>query len=119
MLDIKLSKSDASDTQILTLSGEWDIYERGRVESYFSQVQSEAPEGLIVDLSAVTLLDSSGVEVLIIYYARLREVGTPMVLVVNHNNYLIRKFRNLGIFDNTGLKFFETVEEAISLLDTL
>jgi anti-anti-sigma factor len=112
ILAIDSRKDKDTDTWVLAFSGDWDIYEKERAEDHFLQVLPDAPRGLIVDLSDVSLLDSSGVELLIAYFAKLQEVGTRMVLVVDHNNYLIRKFRNLGIFNNTGLVFFETIEEA-------
>lgn len=112
MLSIDIKRSKVRDAQIITLSGEFDLFEKGRVEGYLSQTLSESPKLLIFDLSSTALIDSSGVGLLIVYQNRLREAGTLMAFVVDENNYLIRKLNNLGIFADIGVKSFKTIEEA-------
>jgi len=112
VLEIDISKSDTPNIQILTLSGEFDLFEKEKVMSLLPRMLSNDVEGLIIDLTNISLLASAGVEVLIRFHSELSKAGKRMALVVDHNNYLIRKFRNLGIFEGTGLEFFETVEEA-------
>lgn len=116
MLTIRTEKESKSNIRVLTFDGEWDIYEKARAKGYFSQAVAEVPRGVIVDVTDVSILDSSGIEVLIASFTKLRDAGVPMVIVVDHNNYVIRKFRNLGIFEGTGLSFYETVEEAESAI---
>jgi hypothetical protein len=36
--------------------------------------------------------------------------------VIDHNNYLLQKFKNLGVFDTSGIESSETVEEALTTL---
>lgn len=112
MLDIDIIKSDTSNIKIVTLSGEFDLFEKERVTGLLPQLLSDDPKGLIINLSAVSVLASAGIEVLITFQNEVTKVGKHIAIVVDHNNYLTRKFKNLGIFEGTGLEFFETVEDA-------
>jgi len=111
MLDINIKK-DKENIYIVSLSGDFDLFEKRRVVDLLPQLLSDNPRGLIVDLSGISLLDSGGVETIIIYHNTIKDAGTSMALVVNHNNYLMRKFRNLGVFSGTGINVFETIKEA-------
>ena len=43
-------------------------------------------------------------------------IGARTALVIDHNNYLLQKFKNLGVFDTSGIESSETVEEALTTL---
>lgn len=111
MLDINIKK-EKEGISILSFSGDFDLFEKDRVIDLLPQLLSNSPRGLIIDLSGISLLDSGGIETLIVYHNTVKDAGARMVLVVNHNNYLMRKFRNLGVFSGTGINVFETIEEA-------
>lgn len=111
MLNIDIKTSKVRGAQIVTLSGEFDLYEKSKVESYLAQTLLESPELLIFDLSSIALMDSSGVGLLIVYQNKLKEAGTRMAFVVDDNNYIIRKLNNLGIFADIGVESFKTIEE--------
>src|SRR4051812_5183176 len=72
---------DAS-AQLITLSGELDLasvrYLRQRVEAAFA----EGPPQLVVDLSAVTHMDSTGLAELISAHQRAMDLQGKLVLVV-------------------------------------
>lgn len=112
ILEIDLRKSKSKDIQILTLSGEFDFSEKNRVDSYLSRVLSDVPKGLIVDLCGISLLDSSGVGLLMAYFAELKDAGTNTAIVACQNNYLLQKLRNLGVFGDAGIRIFGSVNEA-------
>ncbi|HEY3375356.1 MAG TPA: STAS domain-containing protein [Candidatus Aquicultor sp.] len=112
MFDVAIRNDNASNCNIITLSGDWDLYEKEKVERLFAQVMSESPASVIVDLTGIKFLDSSAVSTLIFSFIGLQKIGVPMVLVARENNYLLRKFRQLGIFDGTGLLFYDSVETA-------
>jgi len=111
MLNINIGKLNDNIT-LLTLSGEFDLYEKERVLSLSPEVVTGDTIGLIFDLTDISFIDSGGVEVLIEYQTELEKVGKTMAVVVDHNNYLTRKFARLGVFSGAGIKVFETVEEA-------
>lgn len=113
MLDIKKTLiSNTIDTILLTISGNFDILGKEKVENYFTQVLSVTPSHLIIDLSTVSLIDSSGIGLLIAYYLKLSRVGTSMAMVISADNYLLNKLKQMGIFSDTGIKLFDTIEEA-------
>lgn len=114
MLEISIKEGRVPGTQVITLSGEFDFYEKGKVIGLLPKILSDNSNGLIIDLAGVTLLASAGVEALILYQEKLTRAGKKLAIVVDHNNYLIRKFTNLGLFEGAELDFYGTVEEAES-----
>lgn len=112
MLDINIDSISNNNAKLMKLSGEFDLSEKERARGSFSMVLSESPSYLIVDLSDVTLLDSSAVGLLISYRTQFEEAGARLAVVVNNNNYLLKKFSNLGIFNAGGIELFGTVQEA-------
>jgi len=118
MLDINIKK-ESEGMSILSLSGDFDLFEKEHVLDLLPQLLSDNPKGLIIDLSDISLLDSGGVETLIIYHNTVKDAGALMALVVNRNNYLMRKFRNLGVFGGTGINVFGTIEEARAAIERL
>jgi len=111
MLNVDIDRRHNNIT-VMTLSGEFDLYEKERVLSLFQEATTGDAMGLIFDLTHISFIDSGGVEVLIEYQVRLEKMGKTMAVVVNHNNYLTRKFSRLGVFSDAGIKLFETIEEA-------
>ncbi|MEW5706954.1 MAG: STAS domain-containing protein [Actinomycetota bacterium] len=114
MLSINTKRDSILDIHIVALTGEFDFLEKTKVESCLAKTLQEKPRGLVVDLSSVNLIDSSGIGLLMSYHAKFGKAGICMALVVNQNNYLIKKLNILGVFENVGLKAFDTLEEAIS-----
>lgn len=112
MLDVEIRKSDKKNIQILTLSGEFDFHEKERVLDLLPKLKSEDPKRLIIDLTGINLLVSAGVEALLVFHSAFEKAGGRVGVVIDHNNYLMCKFRNLGIFEGTGFELYETVEEA-------
>jgi len=117
MLDIKISPvNDIAGTQVLTISGNFDILEKESIVDNFARVLSSAPSHLIVDLSNVLLIDSSGIGLLIAYYLKLGRLGTSMAMVISSDNYLLNKLKQMGIFSDTGIKLFGSVDDAKTAL---
>lgn len=117
MLDIKITLiNDSADAQLLAISGNFDILGKEKVADYFAQVLSTTPSHLIVDLSNVLLIDSSGIGLLIAYHLKLGRIGTSMAMIINSDNYLLNKLKQMGIFSDTGIKLFNSIDEAIMAL---
>jgi len=65
------------------LSGEIDIASAERLQdAILAETRSAEETGLVVDLSEVTFLDSSGVRLLFTVHRAMIERGRPMALVV-------------------------------------
>ncbi|HZD59496.1 MAG TPA: STAS domain-containing protein [Anaerolineae bacterium] len=112
MFTIDIRRTNAPGIHLVILSGEFDLSEKGRVEDYFTKALSMSPRGLIIDLSPVSLLDSSGIGLLVAYHTRLEEAGARMAVVISHNKFLMGKLSRLGIFSDLGIAVYETTEEA-------
>ena len=56
---------DDGGKSVLTLSGELDLSTVGRVEAAFERALSRSPELLVVDVSELGFIDSSGIALLI------------------------------------------------------
>ncbi|HZD59538.1 MAG TPA: STAS domain-containing protein [Anaerolineae bacterium] len=116
MLDIKLKKTDASNMQVLILSGEFDLSDKERVQGFLSEILTEGRRGVIVDLSGITYMEEAGVETLIYYLQELIRIGACMAVIVKPGSRLMNKLDRLGIFDSTGLKVFGSIEEVEAVI---
>lgn len=112
MFSIDSQEIENRNIQILTLAGEFDIAEKERVRGIFNNVLALEPEGLIIDLSSIALVDSSAIGLLVAYKSKLEAIGARLVVVIDSNNYLIRKLGHLGIFDGPGIELFDSLEQA-------
>ena len=116
VLDIKLKKTDASNMQVLILSGEFDLSDKERVQGFLSEILTEGRRGVIVDLSGITYMEEAGVETLIYYLQELIRIGACMAVIVKPGSRLMNKLDRLGIFDSTGLKVFGSIEEVEAVI---
>lgn len=70
----------AESSLIVTAVGEIDLSSAPRLEQALAQGVADAapPDIVVVDLSGVTFLDSTGLRVLVTAYEQCQEHGTPM-----------------------------------------
>ncbi|MHB8841520.1 MAG: STAS domain-containing protein [Candidatus Aquicultor sp.] len=101
---------------VFVFSGAFDISEKKRVDDLVLTALSNNPRGVIFDLASIAILDSSAIGLLISYQTMLRQSNTTMAVVLGSNNYLAKKLTYLGIFNDSGISLFDTVEEAQSFL---
>jgi anti-anti-sigma factor len=72
---------ESGDTVHVTLLGELDISTAPRLEETLRRAEAAAPALLILDLSRLDFMDSTGLRLLIGADARSREAGRRLVLV--------------------------------------
>lgn len=65
----------------IVLRGELDLSTVGKVQDALHQVESTAPPVILLDLSKLTFLDSTGLRCLVTADQRARETGRRLVLV--------------------------------------
>jgi anti-sigma B factor antagonist len=101
-LDFKINRRVLNDTtNILEIEGEIDVYTSPQLKQDIVQLAERGMKHLIIDLSKVDYLDSTGLGVLIGGLKRLREAEGNLVLVSP-------SMRILRIFEITGLdKIFD------------
>lgn len=110
-MDLDITTSHSGARTVVHVSGEIDVY---TVPSLRDRLDAEIERGeheLVVDLTGVTFMDSTGLGVLVGRLKLIRGVGGTMRLVSDHD-------RVLKVFTITGLdKVFEiyrTVDDAVA-----
>jgi anti-anti-sigma factor len=65
----------------VSLQGELDLSCARQVEEHFAAIDEQAPVRVVVDLSGLAFIDSSGLRMLLLADARAREHGYELVLL--------------------------------------
>jgi anti-sigma B factor antagonist len=91
-------EGDKGGTWILAVAGEIDVATSPELRRELHQLADREPACLILDLSNVTFIDSSGLGVLVGALKRLREEDRGDILVLEGLQEPVRK-----VFDITGL----------------
>jgi anti-sigma B factor antagonist len=96
---------------VLAVGGDIDVHTSPTLQGRISDTLESGRHALVVDLSAVEFLDSSGLGVLVAGLNRAREVGGDLTLVCARANVL-------KLFEITGLDqvfaVYPTVAEAVA-----
>lgn len=95
---------------VITVSGELDIHTAPDLTEVLSPAIA-AGQPVIVDLTDVTFMDSSGLSVFVTALKRAREAGTTLVLVVSEPR-VMRVFSITGI--DTLIDIHATLDSALS-----
>jgi anti-anti-sigma factor len=102
-LDIQTSNEDGRT--IVTLSGELDLAEAPGVEAALQQLEEGRPELIVLDLSGLRFMDSSGLRVVISADKRARAAGRRLA-VVPGSERIRRVFRMTRVDEH--LDFLDT-----------
>lgn len=100
-MDLSINRADHGDRTVVSLGGEIDVYTAPFVRERLDEVIHDGKIDIIVDLSAVRFLDSTGLGVLVGRLKLARGLGGALRLVSPDD-------RVLKVFQITGLdKVFE------------
>jgi anti-sigma B factor antagonist len=106
-LDISVRKLDG--TAVVAVAGEIDVYTSPVLQEQLVQVLRDGSSSIVLDLSEVTFLDSTGLGVLITGLKRCRSAEGDLVLVTAQPNVL-------KVLEITGLndvfKVHDSVDDA-------
>ena len=80
MTHLTIEQSEANGKCVLTAVGEIDLASAPDLETRLSQCLSDGP--VVVDLSGVSFIDSTGLRVLLAAHAGADDGGNPLGLVV-------------------------------------
>jgi anti-sigma B factor antagonist len=105
-VDISVSQTTAGDVPIVAVSGEVDVYSAPALKDNITEILQSGVTTLIVDLSAVAFLDSTGLGALVEARAATSDAGGSMPLVCSQE-------RILKLFTITGLDGVFTIYPSI------
>jgi len=111
MLKVGVDNLSAPDVKRVALSGEFDLFDKARVQNLLAELLAGSTKAVVVDLLDVTYMEEAGVETLIHYVQELSKIGVCMAVIVEPESKLMAKFKRLGIFEGTGLRAFGSVQE--------
>jgi anti-sigma B factor antagonist len=109
-VDLSLATRTQGDRTVVAVTGEIDVYTAPKLREQIVSLVDEGQYHLVVDMSGVEFLDSTGLGVLVGGLKRVRAHDGSLALVCNEE-------RILKIFRITGLTkvfpIFPTVDEAV------
>jgi anti-anti-sigma factor len=79
--DLAIERHDDGDVVRLALRGELDLGSIPRLEEELADVESSAPPVLLIDLSSLDFMDSSGLRALVMADERARTQGRRLAIV--------------------------------------
>jgi anti-sigma B factor antagonist len=91
-MELSLSTYDSGDHKVLEVGGEVDVYTAPRLREKLVELVEQGARHVVVDLSRVEFLDSTGLGVLVGALKRLRAVNGTFGLVCAHER-LLKIFR--------------------------
>lgn len=100
-----------ADTHVIEVGGQVDLYSAPDLKRRTSSVIDAGVRCVIMDLSRVTFMDSTGLGILIGARKRLRRSGAEVVLVIT--NYDVEHLLEITGLDGT-FATYRSVEEAIA-----
>lgn len=110
-MDLKVMAQQRGARSILTATGEVDVFTAPTLDEAITREFTAERTQLVVDLSGVSFLDSTGLGVLVKGLKGARDAGGSLDLVVSSDR--IRR-----IFDITGLdasmRIFDTLDDALA-----
>jgi anti-sigma B factor antagonist len=108
-LDVTVRNQDG--TAVVAVAGEIDVYTSPLLQERLVEVLKDGSSSIVLDLSAVTFLDSTGLGVLITGLKRCRSAEGDLVLVTAQPNVL-------KVLEITGLndvfQIHDSVEDALA-----
>ena len=78
---LDVSSEDRNGLVHVALAGELDLSTVAKVQEELRRVEANAPATLVVDLSKLTFLDSTGLRCIVTADERARDAGRRMVIV--------------------------------------
>ena len=81
-MTVALSASSANPRiNVLALSGRLSVETEGQVQSQLMEAIKQSPNGLVLDMEAVTFVSSAGLRMLIVVYKSAATSGTKLAMI--------------------------------------
>lgn len=108
-MDFSTTTSEVGDYSVIGVSGELDVYTAPALEEVLGDLVDAGKIKVVVDLSAVSFMDSTGLGLLIKALKWTRENGGALEVVANSEK-ILKVFRITGL--DGVLTLHESVETA-------
>jgi len=95
-MDVQVTTEDVGARTVLHVAGEIDVSSSDRLREQVAQLLARGRTDLVVDLTGVTFMDSTGLGLLVGTLKRVRVAGGRLVLVVDSER-LLKVFRITGL----------------------
>lgn len=112
-MDMKTRTNEDGDIAILELEGRFDAFEVGPVKDWLNQAAGQPSARIIVDLTNVNFVDSSGLATFVQVMKRCRQHNGDLVLCGLQQS--VQMIFNLTRLDRA-FKTFSDVSEALQAL---
>jgi anti-sigma B factor antagonist len=110
-VEVSVSRNAAGDVPVVAVSGEVDVYSAPALKEKLTELLKSGAKSLVVDLSDVAFLDSTGLGALVEARAATSEAGGTLPIVCGQE-------RILKLFTITGLDgvfdIYPTVDDALA-----
>lgn len=94
ILELSTSVSDDDGAPVVRIRGELDLLSRERVQDYLAALTESAPPRLVLDLTGLTFVDSSGLNVFASIHKRMLAYGG--VLEAQHMSDSVQKVMEIS-----------------------
>jgi anti-sigma B factor antagonist len=108
-MELSVATHLVSAYAVVEVGGEVDVYTAPRLKERLNEVVGSGQSDIVVDLSRVDFLDSTGLGVLVGVHRRLQRTDGSLALVCPHDR-LLKIFRIAGL--DTIFRIYGSVAEA-------
>lgn len=105
-MDLRLEDSQHGQASVVAVAGELDALSAPQLDAHLTGLLTDQPSYVVIDLTEVEFLDSTGLGVLIKALTHLREHGAEMALVATSP-------RVLKVLSITGMDQVMTVADSV------
>lgn len=95
-MELTLRRRDEGEHTVVEAAGELDVYTAPRLRELLLALDAEGRHRVVVDLEALSFIDSTGLGVLVGGLGRTREAGGDLALVCA-NERVLRPFQITGL----------------------
>ena len=110
-MELTLSTRDVGDRTVIEVGGEVDVYTAPKLDAELTSIVGSGKAAIVVDLSGVEFLDSTGLGVLVKALKHAKEAGGSLAVVATSDR-ITKVFRITGL--DSAIPLHDSVDSAVS-----
>ncbi len=110
-MELTVATRDVGDAVVVEVGGEVDVFTAPALDETLSGLVAEGRTALVIDLTGVDFLDSTGLGVLVKALKRVREHGGRLAVVATEER-ICKVFRITGL--DTAMGLTDSVDAAVA-----